>query len=318
MTAPLVSVVMSVFNGEACLGAAVESILNQEGVELEVVIVNDGSTDGSGSILDALAASESRLRVIHQGNGGLTRALIRGCNEARGDFIARQDADDISLPGRLTQQARALGSDDSLSFVACTARAMAPGGERLWEIRRSGDPVEATNRLLLCREGPPCHGSVMFRKAAYEAVGGYRWQFWFAQDSDLWLRMAERGGFRCLPECLYQLGIGEGSISSRYRRVQNEFGELGHACRRRRLQGESERPTLAEAEELTQRLASGGLGRGRRGSCAYMIGRWLLAERNPAAIRYLLRATKSEPWNLKAWLSLVRARRTLGPKAVAP
>ena len=98
-TNPEVSVVMSVYNGASHLAATLDSILSQEGVELEFIVVNDGSSDKSGQILNDYAQRDSRLRIIHQENTGLTRALIRGCDAARGEFIARQDAGDISLPG---------------------------------------------------------------------------------------------------------------------------------------------------------------------------------------------------------------------------
>jgi glycosyltransferase involved in cell wall biosynthesis len=81
---PLVSVVLSVFNGERYLASAMESILSQEDVSLELIAVDDGSTDGSAAILDGYARGDSRLRVLRQPNRGLTQALVRGCAEARG------------------------------------------------------------------------------------------------------------------------------------------------------------------------------------------------------------------------------------------
>lgn len=298
---PLVSVVMSVYNGEEYLGKALDSVLAQEGVEFEVVVVDDGSSDGSGDLLEERASSDPRLRVIRQPNGGLTRALIRGCKEARGDLIARQDADDVSLPGRLEKQARAMLADPSLAMVSCWARAVAPGGERLWVNRHDADPVEARRQLLLERRGPPGHGTVMFRKSIYEAVGGYRPQFWFAQDSDLWLRLAEVGGFLCLPEVLYENRIGDTNISTRWRRIQRRFGDFGHACRQCRLRGEPEERLLREAADLARKVAGAEVrSSGRRAAGSYMIGRWLLRERNPAALQYFERAVEREPWNLKA------------------
>jgi glycosyltransferase involved in cell wall biosynthesis len=287
----------------------VESILAQADVQLELIVVDDGSTDGSGAMLDLLAKQDSRLRVIHQQNTGLTKALARGCAEARGEFIARQDADDVSLPGRLAQQAHMLRSDATLSMVSCWAQAIGPGDERLWEIRRTSDPTEATDGLLNRRQGPPCHGTVMFRRSAYQAAGGYRWQFWFGQDSDLWLRLGDVGRLGYVPGSYYHFRIDENSISSRHRTVQNQFGELGHRCRACRLRGEPETALLGEAEWLRAVVINGRRGQGRRGAGAYLIGRWLLRAGDPAAIRYLRRATTLEPWNVKAWLSLLQARR---------
>src|SRR5450759_1549651 len=101
---PEVSVVMSVYNGASHLAATLDSILSQEGVKFEFIVVNDGSSDKTGQILNDYAQRDSRVRIIHQENTGLTRALIRGCDAATGEFIARQDAGDASLPGRLARQ----------------------------------------------------------------------------------------------------------------------------------------------------------------------------------------------------------------------
>ena len=105
-----ISVVMSVHNGGSDLADTMNSILSQERVQLEFIVVNDGSTDQTGQILDEYMRRDNRVRVIHQENTGLTRALIRGCAAATGEFIARQDAGDRSLPGRLRLQADTLAA----------------------------------------------------------------------------------------------------------------------------------------------------------------------------------------------------------------
>src|SRR4029079_15350055 len=102
--APDVSVVMSVYNGAETLHETMESILSQERVAIEFIIINDGSTDGSDDILSQYARKDPRVRVIHQKNKGLTCALIRGCEEAKGEYIARQDVGDVSMPDRLRRQ----------------------------------------------------------------------------------------------------------------------------------------------------------------------------------------------------------------------
>ena len=134
-TYPEVSVVMSVYNGASHLAATLDSILSQEGVELEFIVVNDGSSDKSGQILNDYAQRDSRLRIIHQENTGLTRALIRGCDAARGEFIARQDAGDISLPGRLKSQVAVLRDREDCVFVSCWTDVVGPKGEFLYTSR---------------------------------------------------------------------------------------------------------------------------------------------------------------------------------------
>ena len=101
-TIPKVSVVMSVYNGAEHLAETLDSVLQQEDCDFEFIVVNDGSTDSTASILDEYARRDPRLRIIHQSNTGLTQALINGCHQARGEYIARQDAGDVSLSSRLS------------------------------------------------------------------------------------------------------------------------------------------------------------------------------------------------------------------------
>ncbi len=104
---PTVSVVMSVFNSAGSLNRTLDSIMGQAGVEFEFIVVNDGSTDDSGEILDRRSELDSRLVVLHQENTGLTIALRRGCEIAKGRYIARQDAGgDVSFANRLSKQER--------------------------------------------------------------------------------------------------------------------------------------------------------------------------------------------------------------------
>ncbi len=176
MSTPQVSVVMSVYNGAATLTGTMDSFLAQEGVTFEFIVVNDGSTDGGGAILNDYARRDSRVRVIHQENTGLTRALIRGCAEARGQYIARQDAGgDVSLPGRLARQFAFLESNPTVALTSCGTRFVGPEGEFLYEMVQQGDELQRGLEQLRIDQirGPSHHGSTMFRRAAYQCVGGY-------------------------------------------------------------------------------------------------------------------------------------------------
>jgi glycosyltransferase involved in cell wall biosynthesis len=103
-SAPLVSVVMSVFNGQAFLSEAVESILQQTLRDFEFVVIDDGSTDGTGDILSTFVERDKRMRVFRQENQGRPKSLNDGIALASGKYIARMDADDIALPDRLGKQ----------------------------------------------------------------------------------------------------------------------------------------------------------------------------------------------------------------------
>ena len=254
---PDVSVVMSVYNDAQYLRQSLESILSQDGVDFEFVIIDDGSTDESTEILDQCAARDRRVRVIREENSGLTSALIRGCSEARGELIARQDADDVSLPGRLAAQASLLGSDPAVAFCSCWVQYMGPKDELVSEVRRPSDPAAATTALLDDWAGPPAHGSVMFRRAAYQRAGGYREEFYFAQDSDLWLRLTQEGRLAYAQQFLYAYRLLAENISSVQRGLQRQFGDIGRACLAARRHGQTEREQLASAARLREQILSG-------------------------------------------------------------
>lgn len=311
MSVPAVSIVMSVYNGQQYLRESVESVLDQTFGDFEFIVVNDGSTDGSREILAEYERRDPRVRVIDQENTGLTKALIRGCGEARGRYIARQDADDVSHPKRLAAQVALLEDDSAAGFVSCWTRYIGPEGERLEVVKRPSDSPEATRGLLDARLGPPAHGSVMFRKSLYDEMGGYRAEFHFGQDSDLWLRMAERARVAYVPEVLYQARRDMESVSGGLRPFQREFGVLGQACRAARREGRSEEPYLAQARRLAEQVAAARLDGTLRGTggaeMAYLIGSHLARAGDRRAAKYLWHVIRRRPWHWRAWVRLVQS-----------
>lgn len=304
---PCVSVVMSVYNGAKHLDRAVSSILSQTWTDFEFLIIDDGSTDSTPTMLAKIQKSDQRVRVITQPNTGLTRALIRGCAEARGEFIARQDADDISAPDRLSEQVALLQSDPTVGFVSCATQYVGPDDEPLEIISRDETSVEATRKLLDERQGPPAHGCVMFRRSLYEAVGGYRAEFYYGQDSDLWLRMAERALIAYSHQIYYSARRDPGSISGRMSRFQHAFGEIGQLCSVARRTNRSEQAFLEMADRLCAEI---NLSRDRsstrygQSAMAYLIGSTLQANGDPRAISYFWQAASSNPLNWRAWCRL--------------
>ncbi len=119
---PEVSVVMAVHNGVAFLRRTLDSVLAQDDVDFEFVIVNDGSSDGTATLLSKYTSKDSRIKVLSQENRGLTNSLIRGCGEARGLYIARQDAGDVSLPERLSYQLKMINQREDCVLVSCGTR----------------------------------------------------------------------------------------------------------------------------------------------------------------------------------------------------
>jgi glycosyltransferase involved in cell wall biosynthesis len=301
---------MSVYNDAEYLRESLDSILMQEGVDFEFIVLNDGSTDSSGGILNEYSRKDDRLRVIEQKNQGLTRSLILGCRNARGQFIARQDANDISLPGRLARLAGLLETDSRLTLVSSWARYIEPGGAVYQEVKRPSDAEEATRDLLYRRQGPPAHGTVMFRKDAYERVGGYRPEFYYAQDSDLWLRLGHVGLIGYEQEYLYVWRLATEGISASRRHIQGRFGELGQACHVARQQGQSEGSLLEKAAKLRDYAimlkSQPRSTRFARAACYYHIASGLLRREDPLARTYLWRTVGQNPLHVRAWIRIIQ------------
>lgn len=188
---PMVSVIMGVRNGGAELSPAVNSILAQTVHEFEFVICDDGSTDDTRDQLERYAAKDSRLRVIHASeNKGLAPALNQCLRLARGQYIARMDADDLSDPQRLEQQIAYLEQHPEVAFVGCCTRLQRLGaivGVRAF-------PEFPTIRDFYIAQ-PFLHPTLMFRREALAAVGGYceDRHCVLCEDYDLLLRLYTKG-----------------------------------------------------------------------------------------------------------------------------
>ena len=192
MADPLVSILLPVYNSQRYLRPAVSSMLAQSFSDWELICINDGSSDDSPSILEEFAASEPRLRVVHQENQGLVESLNRGAALARGALICRMDADDIAMPERMALQVR---------FLREHPEHVAVGGAIL-KIDADSDPLGVDRlpaehadieRALLSRKTGLFHPTTMMRSSALSAVGGYRRAYEWVEDHDLWLRLAQRG-----------------------------------------------------------------------------------------------------------------------------
>lgn len=293
---------MSVYNGGEELRPTLESILAQTFPGFELVVVDDGSTDASGAILDETAARDRRVRVIHQENRGLTRALIAGCAAARGRYIARHDCGDRSDPRRLALQKQLLDENGDLVFVSCWTAYAGPEGEPLYETRgTSTAPVailDASGEWGVV-DGPTHHGSVMMRRDAYERAGGYRAAFAVGQDWDLWYRLAALGKFQIVPETLYTAAITPGSISGGARDAQQAIAKLSREAMLARLRGDSDAEIVrrAAAMPVTHDTSPCGKARG-----FYSIGEALRRNRDARSRRYFRRAIGLCPLLVKAWI----------------
>ncbi len=197
-TSPIVSVVMPVYNTDQYLRDAVDSILNQTLVDLELIMIDDGSTDGSGEILDHYARSDDRVLVIHQDNQGIARTLNTGLNLARGKYIARMDGDDISLPDRLVVQTAFMDRRPEVGICGTACRLFGDTSGLSWT---TTDPDEIKSRLLFW----PCmsHPTVMMRRdlVVRERLY-YDADFEQAEDYELWLRFSRCCRIANVPDVL--------------------------------------------------------------------------------------------------------------------
>jgi len=296
-----VSVVMSVYNGAATLRETLDSIQAQEGVDFEVIVVDDGSTDGTAEILERAEG----IRVIHQENQGLTRSLVTGCRAARAPIIARHDCGDRSRPDRLRRQFELISSADDIVLVSCSTQYVGPDREPLYVVSSNGEEV----RRSLLHDGVDSirglthHGTAMFRRDTYFDAGEYRPQFRFAQDLDLWLRMAPRGRIAFVPEVLYEARFEPNAISGVHREQQIESARIALALRD--APADRQAALLQRASEI---VAARGTSARKKAAGLYFLASALKNAGHRHWRRYAWRAVRVNPMHLRAWLRLLTNR----------
>lgn len=200
MSTPPITVLMSVFNGSDYLSIAVESILNQSFTDFEFLIIDDGSSEPV--LDDILSYGDDRIRTIRQENMGLTKSLNTGIGLARGQYVARMDADDVSPPDRLENQFKVISRSDRLDLVGTFFEIIDEEGNLVKKKELIVDPVYRLWRLQFHNNYG--HGSMMFRKSSIIKVGMYDTRLRFAQDFDLWSRISKKYNTHIIPEFLYR------------------------------------------------------------------------------------------------------------------
>ncbi len=208
---PQVSVVLPVYNCPLYVGGAIESILRQTFEGLELIVIDDGSTDETPSVLERYG--DPRIRLLRQPNRGLAATLNRGIELARGPFIARQDQDDISYPERLSKQIAYLDRHPRCALVGTWAEIWRENTKTEWQHRHPASDAELKYRLLL--NNPFVHSSVMMRKSALDDVGGYSVDpaRQPPEDYELWSRLARKHEVANVPEVLHIYREVQGSMS---------------------------------------------------------------------------------------------------------
>lgn len=313
MKSPKVTVLMSVYNGEKYLRQAIDSILNQTFKDFEFFIINDGSTDRTAEILQSY--HDHRIKIINnEKNIGLTKSLNKGLKIARGEYIARQDADDISLPQRLEKEINFLEKHKRAGLI----------GSSIQLISESGKPL-ATQKVLTKNEeikkgllggNQFAHGSVMFKRECLDKVGFYREEFRSTQDYDLWLRISEKYDVANISEPLYKWRVSFKSVSVAEKAAQDRYAEFARElARERRKQGTDRLQTLSK--EGIKKILDSKIPKTRKRDTLfnsyYFWGREFYIKRAYRdALRFLNRAFLYNPLNkhtlflmLKTWLCLI-------------
>jgi len=287
---------MAVYNGGRYLREAVDSILAQTFARFEFIVVDDGSTDNTPGILRSF---DDRRLVVEDSetNLGLAQSLNRGVSRAQGEYIVRQDADDSSVPERISRQVAYLDGHPNVGVVGAATQWIDAQGDLLKVWPGGQDNCQIQQQLMTTC--PLIHGSVTIRRHSFEEAGGYDASMRTGQDYDLWLRLSEGWDLTCMPEVLYTYRYHQEMASVRRSQEQAHNAEMGRArALRRRVQ--------------YARLALGP-GRGRLPAHVARLSRRRLAQRyvwwsagsrsisRVLALRFLLLALLIDPSVPDAW-----------------
>jgi glycosyltransferase involved in cell wall biosynthesis len=282
---PAVSVVIPVRNALPFLDEAVTSILTQSFTDFELIVVDDGSTDGSLARVRTFA--DPRIRIHSQPAIGIASALNAGIALAKAPLIARMDADDVALPDRLHRQVLLLRERPDIAAVGSGYRVIDRHGRPLRVIIPPADP-DAIRQTLL-ESNCMAHPTVVMRRDTVVRAGGYRDAFPFCEDYDLWMRLSENSLLANIPEplLLYREHDANASWAALERRLRSEVALLHAAALRRSRKNEPERAEL-DAE------MDAGAYRGEVRRRAMMTARGAIGEGRPMVARAALRIARRQ------------------------
>ena len=214
---PRVSVLIGCWNNASTLQAAAQSILTQTVTDLELVIVDDGSTDATPQLAARLQSADPRVRYLPLTHMGISRSLNEGLHAAQAPFVAFQDADDWSEPARLERELAVLEARSEVVAVGCRMREVDGSGAEL--APRTSFAAGDVNETLM-RFNPIPNSCAMVRRAAVLDAGGFDPRYLYAMDYDLWLRLAERGTVVTIDEPLAVRVMGGANVAARKERAQ--------------------------------------------------------------------------------------------------
>jgi len=257
---PMVSFLMPVYNGQDYLKPAMDSLLNQTFRDFEIVIVNDGSTDDSQSIIESY--KDPRIVLINQKNQGVARSLNNGLKVAKGKYIRRHDADDTSTPDSLKIQVEFLEANPDFVMVCTQTAFMTSNGKIAMDFRLPQNRYfdgKSLRELTLDdfkpdRAAPAVHGTACFRRQEVLDIGCYRPEFIVSEDNDLWMRLLEKYRIAIQNNLTYFIRIhGSSATAVHSNKIQHFRNLLQEFSKQRRelgsdpiMRGETVPPPPAE------------------------------------------------------------------------
>ncbi|MFT3788811.1 MAG: glycosyltransferase family 2 protein [Tepidisphaeraceae bacterium] len=299
MAVPLVSVILPAFNAERYVERAVRSILAQTFRDFECIVIDDGSTDATASILDRLASTDSRLNVIHQPNAGLIATLNRGIERATAPLVARMDADDIAHTDRLSRQVEYMNAHADVVLLGGAYRLIDEADRPIRTMRPPTEDAELQRQCLAATQ-PICHPLAMIRTGALRSANGYDAACVAAEDLDLFLRLGEIGKLACLDGLpLLDYRMHEASVSETKQALQreNQRKAVQAAMTRRGIPGTFAPPEQWRATTDDSRF---------HWTCTY--GWWSLKEGYRSTARAFARkAIRQKPFNKQGWALLAKS-----------
>lgn len=285
---------MTVHNNAPYLRASLESIRTQTLADWEMCVSDDGSTDGSGDILLSFAREHpGRVTVIQKGKRGLVPSVNDALACARGEFIARMDGDDISLPDRFAKQVAFLRANPDVVIVGAQVELIDMFDVPLERASHPTDHAGIDRELMLGRGWGIVQPVSMIRRSAVDRVGPYKEEYDTVEDLDLFLRLSEVGRVANLPEVLLKYRKHPSSVNARRAEVQKRVGKqvLEDACRRRGLplpQGDALRDDVKQPESIAEQHRRWGWHALKHGHI-------------DAARKHARRAVKLSPTSLAMW-----------------
>ncbi|HMA76131.1 MAG TPA: glycosyltransferase [Candidatus Krumholzibacteriaceae bacterium] len=294
---PEVSVIMSIKEDEPFLGESIKSILAQTYRNFEFIIVNDGGGPAVNNVIESFG--DPRISIISRPRKGLTKSLNEAIECSSGEYIARIDAGDYSLPRRIELQAALMKENSNIGLVGTSYSEITSTGKKLTETILPSDPIQLKKSLLYQNQFR--HGSVMFRRKSIDDVGWYRQEFVKAQDYDLWLRIADRYEITNIKEILYIHRLDIDSTSIALKQQQNYYAKIARKCSIARNKGEEEPLELLGQRNNAGSVTERNLDREKTFHYNFHLGRILFFERKlKLARKHFIKSFSIKPYKLFA------------------